>query len=152
MYAKITDGELLFVTSQLPKKQIEVESEEEETIIQEVDDDTGFIELTEEQHNILKQWGKYIDGEFVFPEKTIEQQIKEIKLQCRKDILAEYSESDQVNMTANVARINALAKRENRDFTDEENAILDAADAMYLFVANRLKQCEEEIQNLTNNS
>lgn len=83
--------------------------------------------------------------------KELEVEIQKIKEECNKDILSKYSATDQANMTANVARINALATREKREFTGEENKTLDTADAMFLYVNERLEKCKKDIIKITNN-
>jgi len=78
----------------------------------------------------------------------IEAKVSEIKRKCSEDILRKYSITDQANMTANVARINALCTREKRDPSAEENELLNEADVMFLEIKELRDKCAEEIETL----
>lgn len=102
MYAKIENGELLYVTTQLPKKQIEKETENEngeiETEMIEVDNMEWFIELTRDENEILSRWWIYKNWKFLEKEKNLEQKIKDINEEFDKKInkyLSKYPKREQ---------------------------------------------------------
>lgn len=130
MFAKIENWKLLYVTD----------------IYQE-----WFLSLTKEQHDILQNWWFYSDWEFIKREISKEEKEIEIKQIYQELIFSKYSLTDQMNMTNETLLITALAKYENRDFTEEEITKLLANKDAKDWIDEQRKACQLEIENLSTN-
>lgn len=130
MFAKIENWKLLYVTD----------------IYQE-----WFLSLTKEQHDILQNWWFYSDWEFIKRKISKEEKEIEIKQIYQELIFSKYSLTDQLNMTNETLLITALAKYENRDFTEEEIIKLLANKDVKDWIDEKRKACQLEIENLSTN-
>lgn len=130
MFAKIENWKLLYVTDTFKE---------------------WLISLNKEQHEILEKGWFYINWEFVKREISNEEKEIEIKQKYQDLIFSKYSLTDQLNMTNETLLITAIAKYENRDFTEEEiMKLLENKDAKD-WIDNQRKSCQLEIENLSNN-
>lgn len=130
MFAKIENWKLLYVTDTFKE---------------------WLISLNKEQHQILENGWFYINWEFVKREISNEEKEIEIKQKYQDLIFSKYSLTDQLNMTNETLLITAIAKYENRDFTEEEIIkLLENKDAKD-WIDNQRKSCQLEIENLSNN-
>ena len=130
MFAKIENWKLLYVTDTFKE---------------------WLVSLSKEQHEILENWWFYIDWKFIKRETSKEEKETEIKQKYQDLIFEKYSLTDQLNMTNETLLITALAKYENRDFTEDEVMNLLVNKDVKDWIDEQRKACQLEIENLSTN-
>lgn len=130
MFAKIENWKLLYVTDTFKE---------------------WLVSLSKEQHEILENWWFYIDWKFIKRETSKEEKETEIKQKYQDLIFEKYSLTDQLNMTNETLLITALAKYENRDFTEDEVMNLLINKDVKDWIDEQRKACQLEIENLSTN-
>lgn len=130
MFAKIENWKLLYVTDTFKE---------------------WLVSLSKEQHDILENWWFYIDWKFIKRETSKEEKETEIKQKYQDLIFEKYSLTDQLNMTNETLLITALAKYENRDFTEDEVMNLLVNKDIKDWIDEQRKACQLEIENLLTN-
>lgn len=103
----------------------------------------------------LIEWNIDINKNYIFEnweiKESIDEKVFEIKQKYQDLIFSKYSLTDQLNMTNETLLVTAIAKYENRDFTEEEiMKLLENKDAKD-WIDNQRKSCQLEIENLSNN-
>lgn len=130
MFAKIQEWKLLYVSDVFKE---------------------WMISLSKDENEILQNWWFYNDWKFIKREISQEEIEIEIKQKYQDIIFSKYSLTDQLNMTNEILLITAIAKYENRDFTEEEIIkLLENKDAKD-WIDEQRKSCQSEIEDLSLN-
>ncbi len=120
--------------------------------------ETIEIEFSSEYLKLIEKQYDYINWKFIkwdrainFEKLLLEKNKAEIRQKYQDLIFSKYSLTDQLNMTNETLLITALAKYENRDFTEKEvEKLLTNKDAKD-WIDEQRKACKLEIENLSTN-
>lgn len=117
----------------------------------EIEFNSEDLKLIDKQYDYIKwkfiKWDRAIN----FEKLLLEKNKAEIRQRYQELIFSKYSLTDQLNMTNETLLITALAKYENRDFTKEEITKLLANKDAKDWIDERRKDCQLDIENLSNN-
>lgn len=104
------------------------------------------MKIERQKRNTQWEWESFLDD--MTPDEEIEHRektISEIKQRYQDDIFSQYSQTDQLNMTARVTEINTLCMLEWRAPTSEELIEINKAQLMIKWIRQKRADCATSI-------